>query len=168
MPQLPIMPFIVLFLLLLPVKLPSKSLLKLAFFLWATGGIVLCAFGLSRLSDDPTFVLQSANGLLTLGLVAVIGFFKGKFILSKTSQKNIDRLLAFTEPVKPIQVYSIRSWIVIGVMVLISLSLTWFSAPLFWRGVVNLAVGLALIVSSFCYLHAGEKAKLGDSANLAV
>ncbi|MGE0199821.1 MAG: hypothetical protein AB7P76_02495 [Candidatus Melainabacteria bacterium] len=47
----------------------------------------------------------------------------------------------------------------------ISLSLTFFNAPLFWRGVVNITIGFALVISSLVYLRAmlAEKAATNSS-----
>jgi predicted ATPase len=42
----------------------------------------------------------------------------------------------------------------IGLMVLISLTLTLTHTPLFWRGLVNVAIGFALVVSAQAYVRA--------------
>src|SRR5205085_8572606 len=81
-----------------------------------------------------------------------IGVAKGRYVLAKTSQRNIDRIRAMTAPQRPIRVYSLRSWIVIGLTVSLSLALTLFNTPPFWRGGINLAVGFALLMSSINYL----------------
>jgi hypothetical protein len=88
-----------------------------------------------------------------LVLAAFIGLAKGRFVLSKTSARNIERIDTMNdEPKRPIHVYSVRSWIIIGIMVLISVSLTVFSVDNLIRGGINLAIGLGLIVSSLAYL----------------
>ncbi len=149
--RLLIMPLIVLILLVLPIKLQARQMYQLAFFLWVLGGVILLLTGIYALQavNPPleSFVLIPGI-ILALG----IGFGKGKFVLAKTSHKNIDRIAAFTEPQRPIHVYSMRSWMMISLMILISLSLTWFDAPMEWRGFVRLAVGFALIMSSLAYL----------------
>jgi hypothetical protein len=105
--------------------------------------------------SDPNPIMMIAA--IVIGLA--IGYGKGKFVLSKTSQRNIERIDQFTEPKRPIQVYSIRSWIIIGVMVGISVLLTVLQTPLFWRGSVNLAIGFALVISSLTYLRAMSPAQ---------
>jgi hypothetical protein len=154
---IPVMPIIALVLILLPVRLSSLQMKGLAFFLWFVGGLVLSWRG-------AVFLFEGANppSHVLLGLVVfaalVIGIAKGKFLLSKTSQKNIDRIDAFTAPQRPIQVYSLRSWIIIGIMVLISVSMTKLTeAGLIqeWlRGAVNLGIGAALLMSSMAYIKA--------------
>ncbi len=152
MRTLPIMPFVALVLLALPVRLSPRHLAWLAFALWLLGGVVLCVFGTRRLLQAG----QAATPPVSLGLgVAVsvgVGFAKGRWLLSKTASRNIERLGLFTEKLRPIHVYGARSWIVISVMVAVSLALNLGSTPLFWRGTVNLAVGVALLTSSLSYL----------------
>ncbi|MGE0199824.1 MAG: hypothetical protein AB7P76_02510 [Candidatus Melainabacteria bacterium] len=153
MPNVPIIAIIFFILLVLPFQVPPRYLKSLAFFLWLTGGLVLMYFGVMRLIAADSQQLQTAT-YIAMAVALAVGFGKGSFVLSKTSQRNIDRLNAINEPLKLIHVYSIRSWIIIGIMVLISLSLTFFNAPLFWRGLVNIAIGFGLVISSFAYLKA--------------
>lgn len=148
----PVLVFFI-FIALWPWRLGPMQLKMLAFALWLVGGVVLLGYGVSRITAPEAGM---DNTLLLAGLLLslLLGWAKGKFVLSKTSDRNIARLEEFTEPRRPIYVYSPRSWIIITVMILIAMSLTWFNAPLFWRGVVNLAVGMALVVSSFRYIGA--------------
>ena len=139
----------------LPVKLQQKQLLQTAFWLWMIGGIALLVTGAFRLSH----VMHEANPLWLWGgsaLAVMIGIAKGKFVLSKTSRKNIERFYALEGPQKLSAVYSVRSWVIIGIMLLISASLTWCNAPDLTRGIVNIAVGLALITSSMAYVTAQQ------------
>jgi len=149
--SLPITPFIAVILLLLPVKLAPRVLIKLAFFLWALGGGVLVVMGGLRMADASLSMRVSAIIIASIIWLAV-GVAKGRYVLAKTSQRNIERINAMTEPQRPIRVYSLRSWIVIGLTVSLSLALTLLNTPPFWRGGVNLAVGFALLMSSLNYL----------------
>ena len=151
MTSVPLTPFIAVILLLLPVKLTPRTLIKLAFFLWAFGGTVLVVLGVLRMADASQTV--RAGVIVIAGLVWLgIGIAKGKYILAKTSQRNIERLRALTERQRPIHVYGLRSWIVIGLTAALSVALTLFNTPPFWRGGINLAVGFALLMSSINYL----------------
>lgn len=158
MPKLPIMPFIVAILLLLPIRLNNQAMKGLAFTLWLIGGLVLAVRGVSFLMDSPAVT----NPMLLAGLIVaalIIGFGKGKFVLTKTSNKNIERIDQFTEPKKPIQVYSLRSWIIIALMVGISVALNIFQVDNIVRGPINLGIGVALIISSLAYMKALNSAK---------
>jgi hypothetical protein len=149
--SLPITPFIAAILLLLPVKLAPRRLIKLAFFLWVLGGSVLVLMGSLRLADASLTTRASVIIIASIIWLAV-GVAKGRYVLAKTSQRNIERIQAMTGPQRPIRVYSLRSWIVIGLTVSLSLALTLFNTPPFWRGGINLAVGCALLMSSLNYL----------------
>lgn len=149
--SLPITPFIAVILLLLPVKLAPRMLIKLAFFLWALGGSVLVVMGSLRMADASVSMRVSVIVIASIVWLA-IGIAKGRYVLAKTSQRNIDRIQAMAEPQRPIRVYSLRSWIVIGLTVSLSLALTLLRTPPFWRGGINLAVGFALLMSSLNYL----------------
>ena len=149
----PIMPFVILILLLLPIRLAKTQLKSLAFFIWLVGGTVLLYRGFDFLTEAPEHTNAMLIAIVAAAALA-IGYGKGKFVLSKTSRKNIERINEFTEPKKPIQVYSLRSWIMISLMVGISLALTWLNTPLLVRGAVNLGIGFGLVISSLAYLKA--------------
>jgi hypothetical protein len=151
--NIPIMPFVIIVLLLLPFRLSQQPMKTLAFFLWLVGGLVLSIRGTLFLLDAP----EHSNPLiliLAVVLALAVGYGKGKFVLSKTSQRNIERIEQFTAPKRPIQVYSLRSWLIIAIMVGISIALTVMHVPQIWRGSINLAIGFALIISSLAYLKA--------------
>ncbi len=149
--SLPVMPVVFALLLLLPVRLSPRQLKALAFFLWLTGGFILAGRGITWLLGA-----HPATGLLAgclIGALAV-GFGKGRFVLSKTSRRNIERLDAMQAAHPPIRVYSARSWAIIAVMVAISVGLNLAQVDPLWRGTINLAIGMALIISSLAYLKA--------------
>ncbi|MDH4378638.1 MAG: hypothetical protein QE263_01860 [Vampirovibrionales bacterium] len=135
---------------ILPIKLGKTGLIRLAQWLWLAGGVSLLLAGVNRLSGSMGEISQPVL-LGSLVVAVIIGAAKGRFVLGKTAKRNLDRLNAITEPQKLVHVYNTRSWIMIGLMLVISASLTWFAAPMLWRGVVNVAVGLALMVSSRVY-----------------
>jgi len=158
-----VVPIAALLFYVLPIKVTKEQLISLAFSLWMVGGLSLLFAGSQRLAQvyaetDMTVLM------VALIITVAVGIAKGRFVLSKTSKRNIDRLHQLEGPQKLIHVYSTRSWIMIGIMLLISASLTLFDAPMFWRGIVNLGVGLALIVSSLNYLHANNVPKSSPSA----
>lgn len=153
-PQVPVMPFVVLALVLWPGALAPRNLKRLAFAIWLSGGLVLCSFGLMRLNE------ARAGGVgvwLALGLGLAAGCAKSVLILVATSRRNIARLDALSGPMRPIRVYDGRSWAVIGVMtgVAAALNLGWIPLSLVARGGVNIAIGTALVLSSFTYVSHG-------------
>lgn len=157
-----IVPVAALLFYLIPAKVSKTQLLSLAFSLWIVGGLSLCFAGAQRLAE--VYVQTDLILLLTaLIITVVVGIAKGKFVLSKTSLRNIERIKQLeNDENRLISVYSTKSWIIITLMLLISASLTAFSAPLFWRGIINVGVGLALIMSSLNYLNTN---KVASSSN---
>jgi hypothetical protein len=152
MPALPIIPFIAVLLLALPVRLAPRSLGWLAFALWVLGGVVLLSLGTARLLQAARAEAGAAVvAAVSVGALA-IGIAKGWFLLRKTARRNIVRLTALTEGRRLIHVYGARSWVVIGLMTALSVGLTVGGVPPLWRGMVNLAIGAALVTSSLNYL----------------
>lgn len=139
----------------LPIRVSPAVLIKMAFAFWFMGGASLLIAGYNRLQSAGALqsIFEPAT-VIGLAIAVFVGLGKGKFVLSKTSNKNIARLNALNGSQPLFEIYSLRSWILIAIMLLISASLTWFSAPLFIRGLVNIGIGLALIISSFRYLSA--------------
>ncbi len=136
----------------LPMKVGYRVLVILAFFIWFAGGMMMSLRGVDFLTASG---LPQNQLMVPLVAATIIGYLKGKFVLSKASGKNLVRLAAFKEPQKLIAVYPLRSWILIGVMIGLSLLITTFLAaqPL-WRGAVNVGLGMALVASSLVYLKA--------------
>ena len=136
----------------LPIKAPARGLVALAFFIWFAGGIFLSLRGVDFLAASQL----PQNELFTPLIVAsLIGYLKGKFVLSKASSKNLARLYAFEAPQPLIAVYPLRSWILISVMVALSVVITLvFSGNPLWRGAINIGLGMALVSSSLVYLKA--------------
>lgn len=134
----------------LPLRMTPRQLLTGAFGLWLLGGASLMVSGLQRLVSaalsEPAWLVG-----LVVGLAAMLGVAKGAFVLSKTSARNIERIQAFNAPQRAVCVYSLKSWLLIELMLVFSASLTWLGAPDLWRGAINLAVGLALVASSLRY-----------------
>jgi hypothetical protein len=151
MPQVPIMPFVAGALLLaslLPVRLAPRSLGWLAFGLWLLGGVVLLSLGAARLA----LAARGGATAVVVAAVAVAALAVGWFVLRRTAQRNIDRLAALEQDQRPIHVYGVRSWVVIGLMTALSVGLTLGGVPPLWRGMVNVAIGAALAASSMSYL----------------
>ncbi len=146
------MPFVALVLLLLPVRLSPRRLAWLAFALWLLGGAVLCSLGVSRLFQAGREAAVPSVLALGAAVSLTVGLLKGRFLLSRTAGRNITRLSRCTEDLRPIHVYGVRSWMVIGLMASVSLALNIGGVPLFWRALVNLAIGAALVTSSLTYL----------------
>lgn len=115
--------------------------------IWLIIGSFLLSVGLYLL------ILQShehAIALTFLGLV--LGVIKGSFILSKTARKAIKRIFLFPEPISILQVYPpIYLGLIIG-MLLLGMGLKWLEITSI-RGIIDVAVGFALMSASRVYFY---------------
>lgn len=94
---------------------------------------------------------QGALALIAIGLV--IGFIKGRFVLVKTVKRVSERILALEMPIKISQVYSRGYIFLIGGMILLGISMKYLGLPSEIRGLVDVAVGSALMNGASAYFR---------------
>jgi len=129
--------------------------LRLAFGLWALVGIGLLTAGLRWVFEADAATLSVGIGL---AVALLLGGVKGGLVLPKIARKNIARiqLLPITSPVYA--TFSVKSWALVLLMILIGRGLRFFGLPLFFVGVLYVAVGLALLLGSRTYLQPSQGA----------
>lgn len=135
--------------------------LKLAFLLWAlvgtglliTGGIFLFRGRTMSEIDPAGGAIGMAEGI-GLVIALIIGFAKGNFVLPKIAKKNIARIEQLPEKSPIYMTFSVKSWLLILVMILIGRTIRFFGAPALVIGVIYVAVGFALALGSRSYLAA--------------
>ena len=96
---------------------------------------------------------QAALLLVVMGLL--VGFIKGRYVLAKTVQRVIQRIISLSAPIKLSQVYGVRYLGLIAVMVLLGMSLKWLQIPLEVRGMIDVAIGSALMNGALLYFRFG-------------
>ena len=94
---------------------------------------------------------QGALLLIVIGLM--IGFLKGKYVLSKTVQRMVQRIVSLPAPARLSQVYGVGYLGLILVMMLLGMGLRWLHVPLDIRGVIDIAVGSALMNGALNYFR---------------
>ena len=106
---------------------------------------------------------QAALALIATGLI--IGFIKGRFVLSKTVRRVSERILSLPQPIRFAQVYSKGYLMLIGGMVLLGMSMKWLGLPAEVRGLIDVAIGSALMNGAMAYFRvaAAVKKELGSS-----
>jgi hypothetical protein len=152
-----------------PAKVSPRFLLQFAFAIWLAGGIVLTSNGMALLQG---WLMTNPGAdwhqlIVPVILAAVVGYGKGRFVLGKTSARNIERIGQMSEPQKLIAVYSTRSWIVIAAMVGISVALTLSHIAPYWRGIINVGIGMGLMVSAQAYVQALQYSTDTTTSNTA-
>jgi len=94
---------------------------------------------------------QSALSIIVSGLF--LGFLKGRFVLSKSAKRVVERLLVIPEPVPIKQVYSLKYSLIILGMVGLGMSMRWLSPPLDIKAWVDTIIGSALMNGSLFYFR---------------
>ncbi len=131
-----------------PARDMRRPQMLLAASIWTAVGIMLFSMG--------TFWMESGLGWGLAVLLAVpfvlIGMAKGHFLLDRVAQRSIVRIVD-RGPDAPIWgFYGLRTWILVGVMMLTGIGLrSAFNAEhwhFFYLGFLYIAVGTALVLAS--------------------
>ncbi|MBS0606031.1 MAG: hypothetical protein KF898_06735 [Parachlamydiales bacterium] len=152
-------------------KLNHFKLILFSGLVWFGIGIYLLSLGMhfivgtatSAVNDTSSLIAlfspiagsREQAGLLLIVLGLMLGFLKGRFVLSKTVQRVVQRIISLPLPIKISQVYGVRYLALIGFMVLLGMSLKWFKLPLEVRGLVDVAIGSALMNGALGYFRLG-------------
>jgi len=108
----------------------------------------------SRLSGVFGTPQQAGAALIAAGLF--IGFMKGRFVLSKTVKRVSLRILAQPLPIRFSSVYAPSYWILIGSMVALGLAMRFLPIQADLRGLIDVAIGSALINGAMLYFRAAR------------
>lgn len=154
-------------------KLSHFGLVTLSGCIWTSIGMFLMPLGLfflgETLSATPSEVAMNyplvsmmsgffggtetaAVVIIALGLF--IGSAKAKYVLSKTVNKGIARILALPNPAYVTNVYGFKYLLLVAFMISLGASLRYFGVPKDVRGMVDVAVGSALITGGTSYFRA--------------
>lgn len=148
-------------------KFKASSLIAFSGLVWLAVGLYLLPLGLNLLirsvesaSYGPLLSLlapkffngeEAALAIVALGLG--IGFVKGKTVFAKTVQKSVERILSFETPISISKLYSLRYCLLLGVMIMIGVSFKVFDLAHDIRGLVDVAIGSALINGALIYFR---------------
>lgn len=94
---------------------------------------------------------QAALLFVAIGLL--IGFVKGRFVLAKTVQRVVSRIVSLPTPVRLKDVYTPKYYFLIGGMVSLGMVLKWTPIPPDIKGFVDIAIGSALINGAVLYFR---------------
>ncbi len=105
---------------------------------------------------------QAASFLIAVGLL--VGFLKGRFVLGKTVRRVVARIHSLPLPIRFKQAYSPSYWILIGAMMALGMSFRFLPIPIDARGVVDVAIGSALINGALLYFRAARETTCGTGS----
>lgn len=141
----------------------KEHLHTMAGVLWLGIGLMLATRGVFQFLAAQEMGAGAGAIALAAGLGLVIGFAKGRFVLSKTARKNKNRIAELPDPVKPWQVFSVKFYPLIAVMMGMGIGIRHFfvkggsaTAQLSYGGLLC-GIGGALFISAFVYWGAFEK-----------
>ena len=106
---------------------------------------------IARLSPLAGGREQAGMALIIIGLI--VGFIKGRFVLVKTVQRVVHRIVSLKPPISIGQVYSKGYVLLILGMILLGMSMKWLKIPQEIRGTIDVAIGSALINGAMAYFR---------------
>lgn len=154
-------------------KLSHHSLITISGTIWLVIGAFLLPLGIHFLADaavNPyllrdnsypllSFVSQYTGGvegaaILLIAISLLVGSFKAKKVFTKVVNKGVSRITSFPNPTHLTNIYGFKYLLLIGFMVSLGMCLRYFGVPKDIRGVIDVAVGSALINGGLGYFKA--------------
>ncbi|MCH9626658.1 MAG: hypothetical protein S4CHLAM2_02840 [Chlamydiales bacterium] len=154
-------------------KLKHRTLIILAGFVWLAIGTFLLTLGLrfimetlrnpdvalvpgrfSLLAFVNRFFPDRQNGVVfLLSFALLLGFVKGRYVLGKTAQRQVNRIFALPNPSSIKNLYTKGHYILIAAMMGLGMSLRFIPITLDTRGAIDIAVGSALMNGAMLYFR---------------
>jgi hypothetical protein len=161
-------------------RFKHSTLVCIAGGLWMIMGIFLMNMGLRFIAEksvvvgftDETSLLKTLSNIFgglqqaavaLIGLGLMIGYMKGRFVLAKTVAKMVARLKSFEEPVSLYRLYSPKFYLLILIMISMGVLFRIFEVPTDIRGLIDLAVGAALVNGAVLYFKYAKVVKSKQS-----
>lgn len=95
-----------------------------------------------------------------IGVALIIGFIKGRFVLVKTVRRVVGRIATLPSPVRLKSAYSPSYWFLIGGMMLLGMVFRFLPLSIDIRGMIDVAIGSALINGAMLYFRAARAINL--------
>lgn len=148
-------------------EISHKAHLRVAFFLWAIVGTGLLSVG-SHFIWGVAQASPWADPSIWMVVAVVLGYVKGKFVITKVGRRNVARIFTLPDASPLYRTFSVKSWMLVLLMIAIGRTIRFFGAPPMGVGVIYVAVGVALLIGSQVYLSspsivANEEAIQGRS-----
>jgi hypothetical protein len=151
-------------------KMKHKNLIILSGLLWTAIGFFLLYIGLGFIAKAAsTALFQNGNPLLSflsnyfegpetsavfLIVIALsLGTLKSRMVFAKVINKMIVKIRSFPDPVNFTQVYGLKYLFLMGIMMSFGFAMKYFEVSNDIRGVVDVAVGSALLNGGISYFR---------------
>lgn len=160
-------------------KFSHSALIFLSGLIWFAVGCLLLTLGLNFIVDtllidniaQPHPVLLflakytdsiESAALVWIAFALLIGFLKGRKVLSKSVNKSVNRILTLPNPANLSQIYTPSYYLLLGAMVGLGILVRF--TPLDVRGGIDVAVGSALINGAMLYFRLAWSIRQGIRA----
>lgn len=148
-------------------KLSHAALVAISGVIWLAVGCFLLPQGLKLLLTSPSSDAEApllrllapylggaeTTALLLIVLCLLVGRLKGNYVLRKSVQRSINRIVTFPNPTSIANIYSRGYYLLFGSMVLLGMSIKWLGLANDIRGVIDVAIGAALITGAMLYFR---------------
>ncbi|GAB4190623.1 MAG: hypothetical protein Tsb0015_12040 [Simkaniaceae bacterium] len=116
------------------------------------------SFGRSPLLQSlrPMFGSYEQAALILICFGLFLGFIK-RAVLAKTVKRTVGRITSYPEPIRFRQIYTKGYFILIAVMMSLGIIMRLVHLPLDIRGLIDVAVGSALMNGALIYFRSAEK-----------
>ncbi len=144
-------------------KAQHKTLVILAGTVWLIGGLILLPLGVTLIMQaiqQPGPILSwlvahmgaiEDSAAVIIALSLFVGFMKGRFVLAKSAQRVVNRIYSLPAPASIFQIYSLPFYGLIASMILLGMLVRFIGAAPEIRGIVDIAIGAALVNGSMHY-----------------
>lgn len=110
--------------------------------------------GFSTLNFLKPLIADPQNGCVVLLAVSLLlGYMKGRFVLGKTVQKQVSRIMTLPNPAHIKYLYTKAHYLLIGLMIGLGISMRFLPITLDTRGFIDVAIGSALMNGSMLYFR---------------
>lgn len=135
----------------IPLMKKQKIAIIASGLLWIGAGGSLLYRGMELLSGNA----DPQRGTLLAAVALLVGFFKGRYVLSKSAARISNHILSLPASFRWSQIYPKGYWLLLSSMFFFAFLLRF--VPVEWRGAIDVGVGFALIQGASYYLKAARQ-----------
>ncbi|GAB4236727.1 MAG: hypothetical protein Tsb0021_16530 [Chlamydiales bacterium] len=147
-------------------KHKQSAAIFLSGLVWLVVGIYLLTLGLELVfksiqttneNQSPvldffsSFFHKEWIGIAFIAIALIVGYYKGRYILSKSALRISNRILLLSKPLNPAHIYPWTYYLLVGGMILLGMSFKFLGFPNDVRGIVDITIGAALINGALAY-----------------
>ncbi len=160
------------------IRLSHAQLYTLSGAIWFIVGILLLNLGLQLIlqgfqgqlffADNYSSFFSWLSSMLhspentSILLIVIgigIGFFKGRFVLHKVAMRSHGRIEALENPTSITNLYTKGNCFMIAGMMFLGMMMRYFQLPCDLRGLIDTAVGTALMQGAISFFHLARQTK---------